>query len=62
MSLAGSRSRIDELVVETVVIPLEVVVHEVLAEHAPNMDISEGHDAVDKFGLDAGRRTTSTTP
>ena len=45
--VGGSGTRFDELVVEALVIPLEMVVLEVLAEHASQVGLAERDDVVE---------------
>ena len=45
--VGGARARIDELVVETLVVPLEMVVLEVLAEHESEVVLAEGDHVIE---------------
>ncbi len=43
----GCRQRCDEFVVETLVVPLGVIVHYVFIYRCPQVSLTEGYDAVE---------------
>ncbi len=45
--ICGCRQRCDEFVVETLVVPLCVIVHYVFGYRCPQVSLTEGYDAVE---------------
>ncbi len=45
--ICGCRQRFDEFVVETLVVPLCVIVHYVFGYRCPQVSLTEGYDAVE---------------
>lgn len=49
----GVEARLDELVVDSLVMPLAVVVLDVLSDDSPEMALAERNDVVEAFAADA---------
>jgi hypothetical protein len=45
--ICGCRQRFDEFIVETLVVPLCVIVHYVFGYRCPQVSLTEGYDAVE---------------